>query len=60
MFLTTLFLDKQPGGQFPVFSSHSLPETDNLLFLIQRKREITFPQKNMPDWVDLEASCIQS
>ena len=34
-YLTTLFLGKPPGGNF--------------FFLIQRKREIIFPRKNVPD-----------
>ena len=39
-YLTTRFLAKRPGGSLPVLSAHSLPVTDNLLFLNQRKRKI--------------------
>ena len=37
------------------------PETDNLLFLNQQKREINFPVKNMPDVrVALRTACIKA
>ena len=37
------------GGSLPVLSAHFFEITDNLLFFNQRKREIIFPRKNVPD-----------
>ena len=43
--LLTLFLCKPPRGSLPVFSTYTLPGTDNLLFLNQWKREIFFHKR---------------
>ena len=48
-YLITLFLGKPSGGSLPVLSALFSPITENLLFLNQMKREIIFPQKNVPD-----------
>ena len=47
-YLTTLFLGKPPGGSLPVFTAHfftSKAVTDNLLFLIQLRREKFFTKE---------------
>ena len=46
-----MFLGKPPGGSLPVVSAHSFASnTENLLFLKQRKREIF--NENVPGAMD--------
>ena len=58
-FLTTCSRASLPEAVYQYLVPILLAETDNFLFLNQRKREIIFPRKNVPGArVDLRTACI--